>query len=697
MRGRRRRIRPARPAAWLLALAIASPALVSPRAAAAAATGTGGTAGADTLAHVVPLPTIEVSALREPQPLVRVPAQTEVFDRVALQRTGATRLSTLLTPLAGLHGYQTGPDGEPTVVDPRGFTANGELSYLKVLVDGVDVRSLETGDVDWSGVVPADAARVEVVGGPGAWLYGDGAEGGIVNVIRGVAPAGFTPRARITTGTFGNWGGDAGAAFGGSKTELDLSGGGRQVDGWRDRSAEKLTRGGAHGRWEAGSRTTVTADATLLDTRREDPGALTPDEMEADRTAAENPGDFTNTKRVVAALGITHGDATSQQWHVAPYYRDERVDQVSTIAFQSPFHHSEGQSYGAEAGWMGMFAPGGHTLQLDAGWQGENGVLDTRYQDWDGSTAGATLADGRGSRALQSAFGGARLELSHVFTLRGGVRGDWLDVRYDDHLGDASQAQRTLHAVSPFVALSARSAGGVSGYLSYGGAFHAPTLRQLFDPRPFVVGYDPVTGPIVITISNGMIDPQRSDNLELGVRVDTPEGRMMSLTVYDMEVRDEIDFDNANFRYANIGSSRHRGLLATVASPIDAGWDLRLDAAATPTTIHGGDHDGLQINAVPEAQASLRLGWAPVAAVRVDAIARWIGRQWLDEANQHPLGEYAMLDLDGSITRSRLELAVRVGNLLDRKVADTGFIGALGEERLVPAAGRNASVTLSFR
>lgn len=654
-------------------------------------------AGSDTLAKVVPLPAIEVSALREPQPLSRVPAQTEVFDRLALQRTGATRMSTLLTPLAGLHGYQTGPDGEPTVVDPRGFTANGELSYLKVLVDGVDVRSLETGDVDWSGVVPADAARVEVVGGPGAWLYGDGAEGGIVNVVRAQTTERFAPRARITTGTFGNWGGDAGAGFGGSNAQLDVSGGGRRVDGWRDRSSEKLTRGGAHGRWETGSQTAVSLDAALLDTRRDDPGALTPEEMANDRSAAENPGDFTNTRRAVAALGITHGDPSNQQWHFTPYYRDERVEQVSTIAFQSPFHHSEGRTYGAEAGWLGMFAPAGRTLQLDAGWQGESGVLDTQYQDWDGTTAGATLADGRGSRALQSAFGGARLELTPALTLRAGMRGDWLDVRYDDHLGSASQARRTLTATSPFLALSARTAGGMSGYLSYGGAFHAPTLRQLFDPRPFVVGYDPLTGPVVITISNGLLDPQRSDNFELGFRVDTPEGRMVSLTVYDMRVRDEIDFNNATFQYANIGSSRHRGVLTSLVAPIDAGWDLRFDGAITPTTLRGGASDGNQINAVPVAQASIQLGWLPVPAARIDAIARWIGMQWLDEANQHPLGEYAMLDLDASVTRSRLELALRVGNLLDRKVADTGYIGALGEERLVPAAGRNASVTLSFR
>jgi outer membrane receptor for ferrienterochelin and colicin len=164
-----------------------------------------------------------------------------------------------------------------------------------------------------------------------------------------------------------------------------------------------------------------------------------------------------------------------------------------------------------------------------------------------------------------------------------------------------------------------------------------------------------------------------------------------------MQVRDEIDFDNASFRYGNIGKSLHRGLLATIGLPLDAGWDVRIDATATPSTIQGGDNDGKQINAVPTAQASMRLGWSPDAELRFGAIARWVGKQWLDEANQHPLGDYGMMDLDAAFWRERVGIMVRVGNLFDRRVADTGFIGALGEERLVPAARRNASVTLSFR
>jgi hypothetical protein len=44
----------------------------------------------------------------------------------------------------------------------------------------------------------------------------------------------------------------------------------------------------------------------------------------------------------------------------------------------------------------------------------------------------------------------------------------------------------------------------------------------------------------------------------------------------------------------------------------------------------------------------------------------------------------------------RSRVTARVANLLDRHVVDTGFIGALGDERFVPASGIHGSVALSL-
>jgi len=72
-----------------------------------------------------------------------------------------------------------------------------------------------------------------------------------------------------------------------------------------------------------------------------------------------------------------------------------------------------------------------------------------------------------------------------------------------------------------------------------------------------------------------------------------------------------------------------------------------------------------------------------------------MAEQFLDKENQHALGEYATFDLGGTLNFGHSRLNIRVANLFDREYSDTGFIGAFGEERLVPAAGRNVVASLS--
>src|SRR5256712_1069118 len=146
---------------------------------------------------------VVVTALRGHERLSSIPAASFVFSGRALRQSGAPRLSNLLQSLPGLYGYQQNANGDVGVVDPRGFTANGESSYLKLLVNGQDVRDVENGNVDWDWIFPEDVERVEVVEGAGAWAYGDGAEGGIVNVVRPAPAERFQSDCGARFGSFG--------------------------------------------------------------------------------------------------------------------------------------------------------------------------------------------------------------------------------------------------------------------------------------------------------------------------------------------------------------------------------------------------------------------------------------------------------------------------------------------------------------
>lgn len=643
---------------------------------------------------VVQQPEIVVRALRGEDRLKDIPAATFVVPRQELARAAEVRLSSMLQALPGLYGYQSSASGEPTVIDPRGFTANGESSYLKVLINGRDTRNLENGNVDWDWLTPQTVERLEVVEGPGAWAYGDGAEGGIVNIVRDDAPTGLRSNATLRMGSFEHRGGGAGASWGDERWSFSATGLGRDVDGWRDRSAERARSAHGLASWRPGVRTSLTLDGSWLSTDREDPGSLTPDQIAVDRTQAENPGDYVTSERGLLGLTFVHGDVSSERWTIAPYARLEDFEQVRTLLFTPLLHPTNGTTWGTDLGWRRALSAFGRRLQLGAGYQVEQSELRTRYYDWSTGSQGALLARGEARRLTQAGYANAQLELNSRLTARAGLRGDASRIEFDDQLGTADEDARTLSAVSPFGALSA-TFGRTTLYVSGSGAFHAPTLNQLYDQRP-IPTFLPPPAPAFVTLSNADLEPQRSSGYEIGTRWDGAAGQSASLTFYDVFVSDEIDFSLATFHYANIGKSRHTGLLAASRWPLTGGLAVMASGTVSPTTIREGDLDGNQINAVPKGSAFGRLQWSGPKWVGLDAGVRWVAKQFLDKENQHPLGEYATVDLGATLHASRARLNLRLLNLLDREYSDTGFMGALGDERLMPAAGRSVVVALSL-
>src|SRR5439155_19027352 len=237
------------------------------------------------------------------------------------------------------------------------------------------------------------------------------------------------------------------------------------------------------------------------------------------------------------ALTLVQGDAASQQWTLAPYARLEDFEQVRTL-FIPLLHPTNGTTWGTDLGWRRSLTLGGRALGLGAGYEVERGELHTRYYDW-GGEKGALLTRGAARRLTQSGYANAQLALSPHWMARAGLRGDASRVEFDDQLNGGGRSPRTLSALSPFVALST-TAGRATMYVSGSGAFHAPTLNQLYDQRPIPTGAPPPFPPF-ITISNGDLEPQPSAGYEIGARWDAPAAQVAHLAFYDVLVGEECE------------------------------------------------------------------------------------------------------------------------------------------------------------
>jgi iron complex outermembrane receptor protein len=73
--------------------------------------------------------------------------------------------------------------GARQTIDMRGFGATGVQNTL-ILLDGRRLNDIDNGPVDWASIPQESIERIEVIrGNAGAVLYGNGAVGGVINII----------------------------------------------------------------------------------------------------------------------------------------------------------------------------------------------------------------------------------------------------------------------------------------------------------------------------------------------------------------------------------------------------------------------------------------------------------------------------------------------------------------------------------
>ncbi len=175
-----------------------------------------------------------VTALRHPAPTDRSPLAVDVITAEEIKASGALDVWDLLRFRVGLDVVTGRSDAgyDRAVVSVRGIPRDS-VTELRVMVDGRPINSPLDAGVLWAHVPVQmqDIARIEIVRGPNAALYGSGAGLGVINIITKTPTRPFEASATALGGDRGAREGDAsvGAArgdWGGRLTLSDRSSGG---------------------------------------------------------------------------------------------------------------------------------------------------------------------------------------------------------------------------------------------------------------------------------------------------------------------------------------------------------------------------------------------------------------------------------------------------------------------------------------
>ncbi len=120
-------------------------------------------------------------------------SSTSIITRDAIERAPQASLADIIAREAGVQttSLYGGVNGAGTAIDLRGFGATGPSNTL-VLVDGRRLNDWDLPGFDLSTIAKDSIERIEITrGNSGAVLYGDGAVGGVINIVTrsGAGPA----------------------------------------------------------------------------------------------------------------------------------------------------------------------------------------------------------------------------------------------------------------------------------------------------------------------------------------------------------------------------------------------------------------------------------------------------------------------------------------------------------------------------
>ncbi len=130
-------------------------------------------------AQTTQLDPLVVTAARVPTPLSSVLASLDVIDRNEIEQTQASSLADLLTRTAGFEYGRNGGAGNTTSFFLRGHNSVN----LVVLIDGVKAPTDGIGALSAIDIPLHRIERVEILRGNASALYGNAANGGVINIF----------------------------------------------------------------------------------------------------------------------------------------------------------------------------------------------------------------------------------------------------------------------------------------------------------------------------------------------------------------------------------------------------------------------------------------------------------------------------------------------------------------------------------
>ncbi|TAK46104.1 MAG: TonB-dependent receptor [Betaproteobacteria bacterium] len=630
--------------------------------------------------------TVIITATRFPDTRRDLPVGVTLITADDLRRSASSNLAEILAQ-SGLLQIRDNAGTPNAQIDLRGFGATGDQNTL-VLLDGVRISENEQLPAQLSRIPLEAIERIEILRGGGAVLYGGGASGGTINVITRRPRAGETSAYALgRAGGYGTRELRAGLARHADRFGLSLALSDEDTEGYRRNNRYQQTN--LAGNFDArGGDLRAYVRLGYEEQRLRLPGSLTEAQIAADPRQTLTPDDYSRRHGGQVVFGGAWRSGRSEL-SADLAYRDRRANAFFAL-FGGFYTDTRAESW--------SFAPRAK-LAFDALGRGHEVVLGADFERWDYATRSAASAAAIGTPFSQRTgeLSNAALYAQGSFWVGPATRivGGARVQRHRDRLAeqvfptDERSASRTLQAYE----LAARHGFG-SGWWGYARAGRSFRAANFDDNACF---FPPC--------AERLLEPQTARAAELGAEYEGA-GLRARAAAYAMRLRNEIYFSPLLFANINLSPTYRRGLELEAAWRASPDLELKAALALLAARFRSGSYAGVDVSGrdvplVPKAIATAAAAWQFAPRSRANASLRWVGRQRYDNDQANTFSRrqpgYVLAGFKLEHRVGRVELALEVSNLFDRRYYSYGVWNFADSFSAFPAPGRALYGTLSWR
>jgi iron complex outermembrane receptor protein len=627
-------------------------------------------------------PAVVVTATRFPESRLEAPIGMTVITARQIADDTAKTLPELLSHLGGVHirDNSGSPDQQ---IDLRGFGITGDQNTL-VLLDGVRINENDLSTTKLSSIPLQSIARIEILPGGGAVIFGGGATGGTINIItKTPTPGQKTGTVFASYGSYGSAEVRAGANYGGEKLGLSVNANHQESDNYRQNN--RLRQDGLIGDLRYGTADDGVGLKFGADTQRlQLPGVRNEIQYESDPRGATTPGDWSERQGKFGTLSFNRS-VGSLGFAADLGYRDSESTAYFANFAPTPYSRivESNVAFAPRVRWPFTALGIDNTLIVGVDWSAWD--YDRRFAS-SLSTFGAPGSSTSGTQESMGAYVQYNGQLTTTTKLTLGARvQDVTDHRIATGFVAADQSQtQKPHAWE--IGLSQALAKSWQVYGKLGTSFRVANVDE--------------NGA---TATGNLLKAQTARQKEAGIEYRSRELKLRA-NLYEIDLDNEIYFSPIVVPFGantNLSPTRRSGAELSgqwsVTPTVDLAGSLAHQVARFRTGVYGGvDVSDKDVPLVPRQLASLRLSWRVADKTLIGAAANYVGHQRYDndQDNSFPrvMPAYALVAVKLTKDWADWKYSAAINNLFDKKYFNYGLVDIFGQcgtpTCVYPQAGR---------